>query len=118
VLKHRVFVTNYAGHDYTQAEQFGKIVFVTKGFVSFESLDRLKFMVTESLLDTTPDDYILLSGTTLICSLVVSIWLHMHKVAHILNWDKKTSDYRLLTLTTEHLDKIIEVFRSTSAEAT
>jgi hypothetical protein len=44
----RVFVTNFAGHDYTKAEKYGEIVWITKGYVSFHSLDRIKYRVCEA----------------------------------------------------------------------
>ncbi len=105
----KVHVTNYAGHDYKEAERFGKIVYVTRGFVSFQSLDRLKFLVAEALMNSHADDYVLLSGTTLICSLSCMIWLELHNRIKILNWDKKTREYRVLIVTKEDLGKLFEV---------
>jgi hypothetical protein len=58
----RVFVTNFAGHDYTAAEKYGEIVWVTKGYVSFHSLDRVKYRVCEALVGSTSEDWLLLSG--------------------------------------------------------
>lgn len=113
----KVYVTNYAGHDYKEAERFGKIVYVTRGFVSFQSLDRLKFVVAEALIDSNKDDYVLLSGTTLICSLACMIWLELHEKVKILNWDKKTREYRVLVVTKEDLAKLFDVLKPKADEA-
>lgn len=106
----RVFITNSAGHDFSNAKQFGELVWVTKGFVSFHSLDRLKHILSEKLQDTNKDDYLLLSGTQVICVVSALVWYEKHKQINILVHDKKHYGYyRKLTITQSNLEDIMKV---------
>lgn len=97
----KVYIANFAGHDYASAEQYGELVFITKGYISFQSLDRLKYSVVESLVDSSPRDYLLLSGTPVICAIAAVAWFHLHKEVRLLIHDKKVKDriaYREMVL--------------------
>lgn len=107
----RVFVTNYAGHIYDDAERFGKLIFITRGFVNFSSPDRLKYYVAEGIKESSPDDYLLLSGSALLCTLISMIWLKKNGKIKILNWDKKSGtngQYREMIITDKNISEILE----------
>lgn len=108
-----VWIVNYAGHEYLPAIRYGKFKYVTKGYVSFQSLDRVKFQIAEALIDSKPDDYLLLSGTTTICVIAAIVWYQMHKKIKILNWDKKANnnqgDYKEMIITHENLTQLLGV---------
>lgn len=105
----RVFIANYAGHDYTKAEAYGELKFVTKGFISFQSLDRVKFQVAEGLVGTRSEDWLVLSGTNIVNALAAVLWYVMHGKVKILNYDKSTGSYREIILTGEATDKLLKV---------
>lgn len=105
----RVYVSNFAGHDYTEAEVYGEIRSITQGFISFQSLDRLKFTIAQALQETTPDDWLLLSGTNIISVLASLLWYQKHGVVKILNFDKTTRKYREIIFNQEHITKLLEV---------
>lgn len=108
----RVFITNYSGHDYTKAESYGEIRFVTKGFISFQSLDRVRFQVADSLKETRPDDWLLLSGASIVNVLAVVFWLSMHGRVKLLNYDKTEEKYRELILTEDNIKNLLQVVRA------
>lgn len=106
----RVFVTNYAGHDYEAAEKFGKPIFITRGFVNFYSLDRVKYYLAQELQNCTPDDYLLLSGSSFLAVILAVLWYEKHGKVRILNWDKKGETYREMVLTEKNITQLLESF--------
>lgn len=108
----RVFVTNYAGHDYTKAEAFGKVIPLTKGYVSFQSLDRVKFRIAETLLENeaTEEDYLLFSGNSYISIVAALVWYAKHKKVKLLVHDiRDEGNYRLSTITEKNINDILRV---------
>lgn len=108
----RVFVTNYAGHDYTKAEKFGKIIPLTKGYVSFQSLDRVKFKIAENLLEheATSDDYLLFSGNSFISIVAAIVWYTIHKKVKLLVHDTRNSgEYRESVITEKNINDILNI---------
>lgn len=107
----RVFVANFAGHDYTKAEQYGELVFITKGFISFQSLDRVKYQVALSVAESHSDDWLALSGTNIVNVLAAVLWFSMHRTVKILNFDKNTGKYREIILEDAANNKLIELIQ-------
>lgn len=108
----RVFVANFAGHDYSKAKKYGELVPITKGFVSMQGLDRLKFQIAEAIATTAPDDYLVLSGANIICVLSAVLWFQLHGKVRVLNLDKNTRDYREIVLTRENIDSVFTVLEA------
>lgn len=94
----RVFVTNYAGHDLSASEKYGEVISLTRGYISFGSLDRVNYTIAEKLTqyNVTEDDYLLLSGISIICIMAAMIWYNKFKKVKLLVWDPPTKDYRLM----------------------
>lgn len=114
VEKPKVFVTNFAGHDYTDAERFGELTWITKGYVSFHSLDRVKFAICEKIMASAPQDWLLLSGIPVISALAAAFWYHRHKQVKLLVLDKKQKDkYRELIVTEKNFNDLIAVLTPT-----
>ena len=91
-----VFVANFAGHDYTAAEKYGTLKYVTRGYISFNSLDRVKFQCAEGIKDSTPEDFLLVSGTAIVNAITALAWIAKHGVVQLLNFDARSGDYRLV----------------------
>lgn len=105
----RVFVTNYAGHDYSALNKYGKQVFITKGFISFQGLDRVKFAVAQGMIDCTAEDWLALSGTNILNVIAAVLWYQMHGKVKVLNYDKESRQYRELILTAENNSQLFAV---------
>jgi hypothetical protein len=113
VIEPRVFVTNFAGHDYTKAEKYGKIVWVTRGYVSFHSLDRVKYRVCEEVDKSIAEDWLLLSGIPMICVVAALYWFWKHKKVKLLIHDKKNGDsYRELIITDKNFGDLCAVLNN------
>jgi len=106
----RVFVANYAGHDYSAAEVYGAINWITRGYVSFQSLDRVKFQIAEAIAQSQPGDWLLVSGTPLINLLAGVLWMEKHGTMKLLVYDKKfPTQYREMIVTRKNLIELISV---------
>lgn len=103
-----VWIVNFAGHDHTSAEEFGRLDFLTRGYVSMGSLDRLFYSVTEAVENTHPDDYLLLSGLIALNAIAASVWLQRHGRIKLLLWDQKLRKYRVLPYSKDQIDILFE----------
>ena len=106
----RVFITNFAGHDYEKAKPYGEFYWITKGYVSFQSLDRVKFLITEQVAKSTPEDWLLLSGTPLISVIAALVWYALHKKVKLLVFDQKgDGQYRQLIISEGNVLDLLKV---------
>jgi hypothetical protein len=96
VKEERVFITNYAGHNYDGARKYGRLISITRGYVSFGSIDRVKFNITKKIVEEShAEDWMCLSGVPVISAIAAAVWLRHHGKLKLLVWDKKTdSQYR------------------------
>lgn len=102
-----VWVVNFAGHNYQEAERWGEIKYITIGYISQGSLDRLIYSVVTKLKDSKPDDFILPSGLLVLNVLAGILFWHRHKRLNLLVWDRKNSTYRELKTTPDHLSFLL-----------
>lgn len=109
-----VYISNFVGHDYSDAEQYGELVRITEGYVSFGHLDRLLFELARLLDATTPEDYLLMSGNNILTLIIGSIWLSKHGTIRLLIHDKKLTEmngkdtYRRWKLTEAKLSSVLK----------
>ena len=73
-----VYVLNKAAHDFSDAERFGELVYCTQGSIDKMDLQQMYREMSEALLDSQPDDYILLTSLASLCSIACSIFSLMH----------------------------------------
>jgi hypothetical protein len=74
----RVYVLNRGGHDYSAAEVFGEVVYCTEGNLSKWDINQMYRIAEENLLDSEPDDYIVLTSLTSLCSIYSAVFAHKH----------------------------------------
>jgi len=89
-----VFVSNMGkSHDYSKAATFGALRPVTSGNFPIFKTARLLEEIESALKDSTPDDYLLISGSSVIAALCAVVWVQMHPVIKILMLDKARDCY-------------------------
>lgn len=103
-----VWVVNFAGHNYEPAEEFGRLDYLTHGYVSMGSLDRIFYTITEAIMETHRDDYLLLSGLIALNAIAATVWLRKHEILRLLLWDQKLKKYRPLVITADQIDRLFE----------
>lgn len=79
-----VFVLNRGGHDYSPAERFGTITYVTEGIQSKYSTGIMFREIEAALSRSSPADYIVLSGLTTMCSIACAMFAYRHGILNLL----------------------------------
>ena len=69
---------------------------------------RLIEEIIKTLIHSTPEDYLLYSGSGVVASLCTVIWLQMHKKVQMLMWDRNEDKYVLRILDRSELRLEIE----------
>lgn len=81
-----VYVANHGGFNYDPARQFGTLVFMSKGFIVSSTLDDTFKRFKELINSSSPTDYLLLSGSSLICSIALHLWISKHGKCNVIHW--------------------------------
>tara|TARA_Y100000310_G_scaffold327344_1_gene393554 strand:+ start:2008 stop:2334 length:327 start_codon:yes stop_codon:yes gene_type:complete len=68
-----VFIPNKGAHDFTDAERYGEIRFLTEGTVRRYAVNNLYRMIAEGMKDAQEQDYILISSLTILNTIVTAI---------------------------------------------
>lgn len=63
----KVYVVNNGGHDYSDAERFGEVVFCTDAFIRRDDTGLMYRALHEALKDAEPEDYLMMSSLTSMC---------------------------------------------------
>ncbi len=94
-----VYITNRsAAHDYSSATRYGAIRFVTSGNYPVFKTSRLQEEVAEALAYSQSSDFLLLSGSSVVASICIAVWLEMHGTCQILIWDRVEDEYVIRVL--------------------
>jgi len=80
----RVYVLNDGGHDYSDAERFGEVTLCTQGVVSKNDINKLFRQLDETLSESHPKDFILLTGPASLCAVASAIMVGYHGEVHYL----------------------------------
>lgn len=97
-MRTKVYIANRSGHDFTPAEQYGELVYLTDGTVTVYDTNRIYRMVAEKLNDSSPDDYILPTGISTVTIVAVQCLSLMHNgVVRYLIW-KPNGSYEVRVL--------------------
>lgn len=104
-----VYIVNDAGHDYSDAEQYGEVRALTVGDVNPLKIDRLAYHLARGIgkFVESKEDYLLISGTPILNALALTLWLKRFPQARVLQWNAKAREYEITTLTNEQLDRVL-----------
>ena len=85
-----VFITNKSPHDFSDAERFGRVCFLTTGFVRQYSTGDIQTMLLTGratdtgLIDSSPEDYLLISSLNILTAISSSILAVKHGLVNYL----------------------------------
>jgi hypothetical protein len=83
-MSKKVFVVSNGGHDYSQAEEFGTVVFCTDHYIRKDDISQMYREIKDSLADAMPDDYILVTSLTSMCMVATAIMTEKFGEVHLL----------------------------------
>jgi len=95
-----VFVTNDGGHNYDAAKSYGELVFMSHSMLDKFQVSKMSRGFLEFLKDSSPNDYILVSGPTIANICAASVFISIHGCINLLLWRGSDSgDERYLVRT-------------------
>ncbi len=80
----KVYIVNRGGHDHSDAERFGELVYLSEGVMSRYGTTQIYRLFAEKLKDSSPDDYILPTGLSTMGHIACSIFSFMHGKLNLL----------------------------------
>lgn len=83
-MERKVFVVNKSNHDFSPAEKFGKIIFLSEGKMNRYATNSMLRQFKELLQDSTKDDYIVLCSLNVMNSIACALFAAMHGTLNLL----------------------------------
>jgi len=80
----KVYVVNKSSHNFSAAEKFGELVFMTEGRMNRFSTNDMIRKFKDSLADSKSTDYILLCSLNVMNSLACAVFAHKHGTLNLL----------------------------------
>jgi|TARA_R100001530_G_scaffold128983_1_gene99001 hypothetical protein len=80
----RVYIPNKASHDFSDAERFGDLVFLTTGSVQRYSISTMYMKLAEGLTDAEESDYVVVASLAVLNMLVGAIMGRKFKKINLL----------------------------------
>jgi len=74
----KVFIVNRGGHDHSDAERFGELVYLSEGAVNRYAVTEMYREFVQTLKGSSEEDYILLTGLSVMSSLACAIFSRLH----------------------------------------
>ena len=96
-----VFVTNKSGHDYTPAEQYGRLVYISEGQLDRFNLNEMYRLTASAIQYANEEDYILVTSLSVLNSIVCSVFARKFGRLNILLY--KNRRYVLRTIMLDQL---------------
>lgn len=83
-MKSKVFIANKSAHDFSDAERFGELVFVTGGKLNRFNVNDMHRQTAEAMKDSSPRDHIVLCSLNTLNSIICSVFATKHKRLNLL----------------------------------
>jgi hypothetical protein len=83
-----VYVTNKSSHDFSNAERYGRLVFITTGRLNRYNVNNMHRFAEEALKDSTKHDFIVPCSLNILNSIVCSLFAVKHGRLNLLLFKK------------------------------
>ncbi len=80
----KVYVVNKSSHDFSNAEKFGEIIYLSEGSFNRFSTSIMWRTFSPFIKNSKPTDYILLTSMNVMCSLVCAMFASKHHRLNLL----------------------------------
>lgn len=101
-----VWIANEGGHDYKDAERFGRLMPITTGSVNPFNPDRLMVMVSHRLRVAAKEDFLAISGSPMLNAVALAMWLRRFGMCNVLLWSHRDKEYKHLTIQGDSLERL------------
>lgn len=80
----KVYVVSNGGHDYSDAQRFGEVVFCTEGVIRKDDTAQMYREIHASMSDASSEDFILVSSLCSLCMIAAGIFADRFGELHLL----------------------------------
>ena len=80
----KVFIINKSAHDFSAAEEYGELVFMSEGSMNRYATNNMHRMFSEHLENSTPEDFIVPCSLNVMNSIACAIFARMHGKLNLL----------------------------------
>ncbi len=81
----KVYVLNKgAAHDFSAAEEYGELIYCTHGRLQKYDVGQMVRECSDAMSESMPDDFILLTSLTTLCSVACSLFAVKHNLLNLL----------------------------------
>ncbi len=70
-----VWLINKGGHDYSDAERFGRVMAMTTKSINPFSPDRLMVVLSSRIRQASEEEFIVIGGSPMLNGIAISMWL-------------------------------------------
>ena len=88
--KRRVYVVNLSAHDFSPAEEYGELVFLSEGPMNRYSVNNMYRLFEKMLRASLPEDYIVPCSLNVMNSIACAIFAHKHGRLNLLLYKNGT----------------------------
>jgi len=89
----KVFVVNKSTHDFSKANKFGELIFMTEGRLDKFATANMVRTFNEFFSDSSPDDYLLLCSLSVANVMAASAFVSRHGRLNLLLYKPSTGEY-------------------------
>jgi hypothetical protein len=107
--KRKVYVISKGYHNWEPAEFYGELIFLSTTPLGRTSVSNMVRMFEPVLEESEPDDFIVISGLSVMCSLACAIFAMKHSRLNLLLFDAATEKYVKRTVMFDQGDKESEI---------
>jgi predicted transposase YdaD len=103
-----VYITNRSGHDFSPAEKFGKIKFLSEGKTDPFQVAKMYREFYDVLKDSHYDDYLMITALPVMNCVASAIMTHLHGRVNWLQYHAQSNSYKARTIVLDELLKTQE----------
>lgn len=93
MAKIKVFIVNKSAHDFSKAEDYGEVFFVTEGWLDRFNTTNMHRHAEKAFKDSSPNDWILPCALNTLNSIVCATFAVKHGRLNLLLWKARTGEY-------------------------
>ena len=100
-----VYIINRGCHDYTKAEKYGTLIYLTEGYFRRFSTGKMYRAFLDGFENSQQSDYIVIGGLTIMATIACSVFATKHGRLNLLlyNNNRDVEDYVKRTIVLEDL---------------
>jgi hypothetical protein len=86
----KVFIVNKSSHDFSAAESYGKVIFISEGPMNRYATNNMVRQFEDAMKESEPSDYIVPCSLNVMNSIACAIFAHKHGCLNLLLFKEGT----------------------------